>query len=285
MVKKANYCRVIGFLKSKGVINTDQNERDRWIELLSSGTCPICNKIGFKKVLCHLALKHQVNTTELKDELLLARDYAFCDISTSEKQREIALSQGLGKKIKADGPIYKTKHDKITKLKFKIRSNKPEAVERSKKVLLNPEVRKKINQRRANCSEEIKKSQTERILKTAENFRLNNKEKVSENCKKASVIAKIKQFGTEEGYPDMYYAEIALDFVNALKTGKTRNIFARMSESKGINKGTMQHRVKKCIERGLLHWTGKSLYPSGELTDKAKQLLAKQKLIESQKEE
>ena len=55
---------------------TEEN-RERIIALLKNGECFICGKKGFKNIMGHVVRAHGINSTELKDELLLSRNSGF----------------------------------------------------------------------------------------------------------------------------------------------------------------------------------------------------------------
>ena len=61
----------------KGEGNGYYKNRERIIALLKNGECSICDKKGFKNIMGHVVRAHGINSTELKDELLLSRNSGF----------------------------------------------------------------------------------------------------------------------------------------------------------------------------------------------------------------
>jgi hypothetical protein len=73
------------------------------------------------------------------------------------------------------------------------------------------------------------------------------------------------------GRPEIYYAELARDYVHAREVGP-RNPIALLSDTRGIKRDQVRDMVRRARELGLLT-VGLHGRPSGVLTDKAKQLL------------
>lgn len=88
--------------------------KEKFISLLNNGVCPVCNKNGFKKVLIHIQHAHGVNQVEVKDMLFISRSKSFCDLTTKQLHREIAISRGMGKTVKAKSSTKGRKLDGIT---------------------------------------------------------------------------------------------------------------------------------------------------------------------------
>lgn len=118
-----------------------------------------------------------------------------------------------------------------------------------------------------------------RIRKSNFKYDSVSKEKISKHAKGNKNIYKYRSkgcialYGTELGYPDIFYAKVAEELIKFLGTGHRHNIYTRISRNSGVKRNTVEFRIKTAIARGMIKYTGEKRYPNGELTEKAKLIL------------
>ena len=72
--------------------------KDKIIALLREGVCPLCNK-SHVEPLKHLSRTHKMLAKEIKDALLLPRDYSFTTEELSERYRQNAIKHNFKSKF------------------------------------------------------------------------------------------------------------------------------------------------------------------------------------------
>jgi hypothetical protein len=66
-------------------------------EMILAGRCPICRAGPFRVPLSHVTRRHGLGRDAARRLFGLAREERACDPEHSERHRQLALSQGLGR--------------------------------------------------------------------------------------------------------------------------------------------------------------------------------------------
>jgi|GEM_PF-3335539 hypothetical protein len=91
-----------------------QENRVKVIALLAQGICPLCDKSRLE-ILRHISRSHGITAKEIKDTLLLPRNFSFIPEEQSEKYRQNAIKNDFKSKFI---PGRTVKPDQITREKM-----------------------------------------------------------------------------------------------------------------------------------------------------------------------
>lgn len=101
--------------------DADAIDRDRWIEALVAGGCPICGKAGFRLVARHIASQHNISRAALGEMLRIPTSLTFCAPDLREAFRanaEKAWETGALRPV-ALGPASRDKLSQTARRRFR----------------------------------------------------------------------------------------------------------------------------------------------------------------------